>query len=164
MDLFIVRHAWAAERDQRAFPNDALRPLTDAGRERFARMAERLVERGLNPRLIATSPLVRCMQTAEVLARAIGTRAQIVQCDELCPGGDPKHLLAWTEEHAPGMEQIAWVGHAPDLGYLAAILIGRGDGWIRLAKGSVTAIRFPHLPEFGRGELRWLVTAKILGC
>ena len=37
MELFIIRHAWAAERDDAAFPDDSLRPLTDKGRKRFAR-------------------------------------------------------------------------------------------------------------------------------
>ena len=47
MNLFIIRHAWAAERDDAAFPDDSLRPLTDEGRKRFARMVEALVPRGL---------------------------------------------------------------------------------------------------------------------
>ena len=33
MDLFIIRHAWAAERDDSAYPDDSLRPLTEEPQE-----------------------------------------------------------------------------------------------------------------------------------
>ena len=33
-----------------------------------------------------------------------------------------------------------------------------------MAKGAVAAIRFEELPEIGGGELKWLATAKLLGC
>jgi len=163
MDLFIIRHAWAADRDDSAYPDDSLRPLTDEGRNRFARMTEALVHRGLTPPLIITSPMLRCVQTAEILAAAIGKKAKVVEEKELLPGGDPKHLLAATEQHVCGLEQVAWVGHAPNLGYLVAGLIGLDDGYLDLKKGAVAALGFPESPELGRGELRWLVTAKVLG-
>ncbi len=162
MDLFIIRHAWAAERDDSAFPDDSLRPLTEKGSNRFARMIEALVPRGLTPQLIVTSPMLRCLQTAEILAKALGEKAKVVKREELLPGGDPKHLLAWTEEHASGLDQVGWVGHAPDVGYLAAALIGLDKGWLDLKKGAIAALGFPGSPDFGRGELLWLVTAKIL--
>ena len=163
MDLFIIRHAWAAERDDSAYPDDSLRPLTAAGRDRFAQMVEALVPRGLAPQLIVTSPMLRCVQTAEVLAAALGERTKVVQRKELLPGGDPKHLLAGTEKHAAGLDQVAWVGHAPDVGYLAAALIGLDDGWMDFKKAAIAALRFAGPPELGRGQLQWLVTAKILG-
>ena len=163
MNLFIIRHAWAEERDEAKYPDDALRRLTEEGRTRFARMVELLVPRGLKPELIAASPMLRCRQTAEVLAAAVGKKAQVVECAELLPGGDPKRLLAWTEEHAGGLKEVAWVGHAPDVGHLAALLIGQDDGWMEFKKGAIAAIRTADSPELGRGELQWFVTAKILG-
>ena len=163
MDLFIIRHAWAAQRDGSAYPDDSLRPLTDEGRNRFTRVIEALVSRGLAPQLIFTSPMLRCVQTAEVLAAALGEKIEVAQRKELLPGGDPKHLLAATEKHASGLDRVAWVGHAPDVGHLAAGLIGLDNGWLDLKKGAIVALRFAGSPEFGRGELQWLVTAKILG-
>jgi phosphohistidine phosphatase len=163
MELFIIRHAWAAERDDAAFPDDALRPLTDKGRQRFASMVAALVPRGLSPQLIVTSPLLRCVQTAEILLAALGAETKLVERKELLPGGDPKHLLAWTEGHASGLERVAWVGHAPDVGYLAAMLAGLEDGWLDMKKGAMAALAFSGSPELGRGELKWFVTAKILG-
>lgn len=163
MDLYIIRHAWAGQFGDPAWPNDSQRPLTDEGRERFAKMAKRLVEIGVTPDLIATSPMVRCVQTAEILAKAVGDNAQVVEREELLPGGDAESLIAWTAKQARHHEQIAWVGHAPDVGYLAAALHGRGARMIHFSKGAVAAIRFEGSPSSGGGELRWLVTAKILG-
>ena len=61
-------------------------------------------------------------------------------------------------------EELAWVGHAPDVGDMTKALLGSSSGEIRFAKGGIAAIHFDGLPAVGRGELWWLVTAKILGC
>ena len=126
MDLYIVRHAWAADRDDPQWPDDDLRPLTEDGKERFAQMAAKLVDRGMKPELIATSPLVRCVETARLLAAAAG-KAEVVELDELRPGSDLDGLLRWTVRQARKHQQIAWVGHAPDVNRLAAAMIGDGD-------------------------------------
>jgi hypothetical protein len=47
---------------------------------------------------------------------------------------------------------------------LTAALIGDLQGAIRFAKGAVAAVRFPDRVALAEGELRWLVTAKMLGC
>jgi phosphohistidine phosphatase SixA len=83
--------------------------------------------------------------------------------DELAPGSDLAAMLKWTIKQAQH-EEIAWVGHAPDVSLLAGALIGQSGGGIGFAKGAVAAICFDDVPELGQGELRWLVTAKILGC
>ena len=71
MYLYIVRHAWAANRDDSRWPDDGMRPLTAEGRERFTRVVKRLVGGGLTPGIIASSPLVRCVETAQLLAAAL---------------------------------------------------------------------------------------------
>ena len=164
MDLYIIRHAWAGQHGDPAWPDDSQRPLTEEGRARFARMVEQLVDRGLKPGVIATSPMVRCVQTAEVLAAALGGRAEVVPRDELLPDGDFEQLLAWTAKQSRRHDKIAWVGHAPDVGRLAAAVIGGQCAGIGFSKGAVAAIEFDDSPEPGGGELRWLVTAKVLGC
>jgi hypothetical protein len=47
---------------------------------------------------------------------------------------------------------------------MIAALLGDGTAGIAMAKGAVACIRFEQLPEIGQGELRWLATAKLLGC
>ena len=165
MDLYIVRHAWAGHYGDPAWPDDRLRPLTEDGRERFARVVERLVELDFAPGLIATSPMVRCRQTADLIAQGVPDSPEVVELDELYPGSDLQGLMKWTARAQREHEQVAWVGHAPDVGRLAAAVIGKaeGEGWIRFAKGAVAAVRFDDRPKAGEGELRWLVTANVLG-
>ena len=161
MFLYIVRHAWAGHSGDPAWPDDAQRPLTDEGRKRFAKVARRLAQAGCSPALIASSPLVRCRQTAAVLAERLPGGPPIVELDALRPGSDLEALLQWTAEQAPS--DVAWVGHAPDVGRMTAALIGEGQGHIRLAKGGCAAIAIDGPPRLAGGELYWLATARLLG-
>ncbi|OHB72767.1 MAG: phosphohistidine phosphatase SixA [Planctomycetes bacterium RBG_13_63_9] len=164
MDLFIIRHAQAGRFGDPAWPDDSQRPLTDEGQRRFALMVETLAERGFAPEIIATSPAVRCRQTAEIVAQGVPDRPEVVELAALLPGNDLKALMDWTKQQSAQFRRIAWVGHAPDVGRLAAELIGDRATWIRFSKGAIAAIRFPGSAELGGGELRWLVTSKTLGC
>ena len=164
MDLFIIRHAQAGRFGDPAWPDDSQRPLTDEGQQRFAQMVAILVQRGFAPEIIATSPMLRCLQTARLVAEGLPGDPEVVALDSLVPGGDLEALMEWTAEQASHYREIAWVGHAPDVGRLAAVLIGDKDGWIRFAKGAIAAVRFLGLPTVSDAELRWLVTAKVLGC
>src|SRR4051812_19864292 len=66
LELYIVRHA-AAE-DVPAGTPDAYRPLTTKGREKFRKTARKVAVKVRSIDLIFTSPLVRAVQTAEILA------------------------------------------------------------------------------------------------
>ena len=162
MDLYIIRHAWAADRDDPRWPDDDLRPLTDNGKKRFAEVVKKLAGHGVTPEIIATSPLVRCVETARLLAAESG-KADVIELEELRPGGDVDALLHWTARQARQHQQIACVGHAPDVNRLTAVMIGDRDSSIHFAKGGVAGVRFDGVPALGGGELRWLVTAKVLG-
>lgn len=162
MLLHIVRHAWAGQADADRWPDDGQRPLTAKGRKRFARLVRRLAKRGFRPELVVTSPLVRCQQTAELLAEGTGG-PPLVARSELAPGSDLEKLLAWTAETAASREEIAWVGHAPDVGQMVAALIGSVGGQIHLAKGAVATVEFAGLPQLGQGELCGLLVPKMLG-
>ena len=161
MILYIVRHAWAGEHGDPAYPDDALRPLTAKGLKRFRRAAKRLAKRGFAPGSIATSPLVRCRQTADALLERLDEQTTLVELPELSPGAVLEPLLDWTRQHSE--QDVAWVGHAPDVSRLTAKLIGATGDQIDFAKGAVAAISFDGSPGSGTGTLLWLVTAEMLG-
>lgn len=161
MILYIIRHAWAHEHDSQRWPNDADRPLTDDGCQRFEKVAKALVKRGVSPSRIATSPLVRCRQTAEILQKHLSKRVVLDQLDALAPGSDLRRALDWTQ--AQPDDDVAWVGHMPDVAELTAALIGRGEASIHFAKGATAAICMKRLVP-GQGQLQWLATAKVLDC
>ena len=100
MDLYIIRHAWAGEYGDPQWPDDAQRPLTKKGRKRFADMVDILSRRGVEPSIIATSPAVRCRETAQILAEGLIDRAEVIDRQELLPHGDLDSLLKWTAQQA----------------------------------------------------------------
>lgn len=162
MRLYIVRHAWAEEPNEFQYPDDSQRPLTEDGRRRFRREAEKLVQRGVRPMKIATSPYLRTVQSAEILAKAIEGKSEVSKLDALAPGSDLEALIAWTSKLED--KEAAWVGHMPDVGWLTSQLIGAATNRIGFSKGAIAAIDFDGKPEAGRGFLCWLVTARMLGC
>jgi phosphohistidine phosphatase len=160
MLLYIVRHAFAGQNGDPRYPDDALRPLTKKGRKRFSRMIKRLVQRDFAPELVASSPLVRCRQTADVICDRTGTRTKLQELESLAPGGPLEMLVAWSNEQ--GVEELAWVGHSPDVDRFVAALIGARDGAIVMAKGAVAIIQFEDEIVASQGELRGLATPKLL--
>src|SRR6185369_5784196 len=107
MILYIVRHAWAVERDEWKGPDDNSRPLTEDGRKRFARVAKRLVKRDFSPDMIATSPLLRARETADIIAARVPDGPQVIELPALGPSSDLNALLQWTAEQA--VDEMAWV-------------------------------------------------------
>lgn len=162
MLIYLVRHAWAGQHGDPTYPDDTQRPLTDQGKKRFRRVVKKLLKRGFAPTAVATSPLVRARETAEIIAELVAAAPPLAVLDDLAPGGRLESLLAWSRE--AGADAVAWVGHAPDIEEMAAHLIGAGSGQIAFAKGAVAAIRFDRALEAGSGALIWLATAELLRC
>lgn len=165
MNLFIIRHAWAEERDSALWPDDSKRPLTSEGIARFREVLNAIRPRGFDVSVIGTSPYTRCEQTARLTSEAFKKNPPPIELLEaLEPGSDLEAVVEWTNRQiSVGHDGVAWVGHAPDTDDLAALLIGDGKGLLRFAKAAVALIRFEERVVPGEGELRWLVTAKILG-
>ena len=67
MELILIRHARAFERDAAAWPDDSRRPLTENGRDQFARFAKRLRRVAPEVDLVESSGFVRAWQTALLL-------------------------------------------------------------------------------------------------
>ena len=156
--LYVIRHAVAEEGSDGVLDSD--RRLTPKGRKRFARMVERLIGRGLEIDLIATSPLVRCRETAEILAAGLGGSPRVEVVAALAPGADWQSLVEWTVQQDAG--RVAWVGHAPCVGRLVAVSIGDASAAVRMSKGAIAAIALDDGPG-QPGELDWLVTPELLG-
>ena len=70
MEVFLVRHAIAHERNRKRWPDDAKRPLTPAGKQKFRKAARGLAKWLPKSAALLTSPYVRARETAEILAAA----------------------------------------------------------------------------------------------
>lgn len=158
MEIYLIRHAIAEERGE-AWPDDDLRPLTKEGVTRFAEAARGLLEFDAPPGRILTSPLVRARQTAELLAAAIEPPSPPAVMEELAPGYPPSKVLSKVRK-LEGTGPIALVGHEPDLGHLAAHLLGASRP-IPFKKGGMCRIDvvWGRPP---RGTLVWFLPPKAL--
>ena len=122
---------------------------------------KKLAKRGFAPCAIATSPLVRCRQTAEVICERLVPPPALAELPALEPGSHLGPLIEWS--NAQGVDELAWVGHAPDVNWLAAALVGARETGFDFAKGAVAAIAFDGQISEGAGTLLWLATPKSLG-
>jgi phosphohistidine phosphatase len=160
IQLYLVRHAIAEERGPE-WPDDRLRPLTKEGAARMAREAASLVEVASRPDEILTSPLVRTRQTADILAAAWPKKIKVTEIEPLAPGGRPRAVLQALEAFAR-RGSLALVGHEPGIGELTAALIGMRTP-LAFKKGAVALVEVALLPPPpGSGELRWLLSPRIL--
>lgn len=159
LELYLIRHGLAAERGPQ-FPDDSLRPLTSRGIAGLRKEAKALNELGIGFDLILASPLVRTRQTAEALGESLQARPAILLSDALAPAGTPAAVIQEIGRHAR-TARLALVGHEPNIGELAAHLIGARSR-MPFKKGAICRIDFLVLPPKGVGELRWFLPPKVL--
>ena len=161
MDLLIVRHAIALDRDHRRWREDAVRPLSPAGIRRARKAAAGLKKLTVRPQRLLTSPLLRAKQTAGILTDVAGWPAA-EEAPELSPGEPVMAVLALLAKDRSKLTAV--VGHQPDLGHLlAACLLGGGDSLpIEMKKNAVACVSFNGKPRAGHAALKWLATPRML--
>jgi phosphohistidine phosphatase len=158
MKLLLIRHAKAEDRTLFTLSDkkDALRALTPNGRKTMRQVAKGLRKHAPDIDVLATSPLLRARQTADIVAKVFGV-AEAVEVTVLLPGAKGEELLDWLRAHAADAV-VALVGHEPDLSELAGwLLTGKRQSVITLKKGAACLLEFPDKPAPGRGVLAWLL-------
>ena len=158
-ELYLVRHGVAAERGD-DWPDDTKRPLTATGVSRFREVVEGLVSFGVGIDEIYSSPLVRAWQTAELLSAGLSDRPAVRALDELAPGHELSSVLVALAKRVR-RRRVALVGHEPDLGELAAALLGAQRA-LTFRKGGVCRIDVDRLDTSTSGSLIWFFPPKIL--
>jgi phosphohistidine phosphatase len=161
MDLLIVRHAIAFERDHHRWRDDAARPLSPTGVKRARNAAAGLKVFCEAPDRLVTSPLLRAIQTAQILTKDAGwPRAE--EAPELSPGEPAVDVLRLLSKDR--VKRVAIVGHQPDLSALLGLcLIGEGRPVaIDIKKSAVACVSFGGSPRAGRATLQWLATPRML--
>jgi phosphohistidine phosphatase len=161
VELIVVRHAIACERDRVRWKDDRTRPLTAEGRKRFRKIAAGLGRFAKKPDLVFTSRLVRSVETAEILEKSAGWPAA-TRCSELAPESAPAQTL--KQLRAERCARIAIVGHEPHLSrFVGACIAGAGArAVIEIKKGGVAILRFKHRIGFGGATLLALLPPRAL--
>ena len=154
MRVYVMRHGPAE--DDALSGRDADRALTPNGRQRVRNVAQELARRAETPRLVLSSPLVRALQTAEIVAALTNPEEGVAIQPALSPGGDLRRLLDALLRQ--GARRVMIVGHEPDLSGLVTALVP-GLGPPSLDKAMVVGLR---LHEGAAPERRFVLSPKDL--
>ncbi|PLZ89056.1 phosphohistidine phosphatase SixA [Fischerella muscicola CCMEE 5323] len=163
VELYFIRHGIAEVATDDI--KDEERRLTKQGRQKTEKVAQRLKKLGLHFDFVATSPLVRARQTADILMAA-GLSSQIEECTHLAPDGNIYNwVVNWLEPKNFAPEtKLALVGHEPCLSRWAEILVwGEAKEHLVLKKAGMIGIKVPETGSpLGRGQMFWLTPPKYL--
>lgn len=144
MELYLIRHGIAA--DRKSDTQDESRELTNEGREKTRKVAKRLYDLDLRFDLILTSPYVRSRQTAQILHEC--GLGQIEASSYLAPKGNIADWVDWLEQKQmlATDARLAMVGHQPNLGQWAEILVWGDTRGVGLTDISQSPPRLENLP------------------
>src|SRR5246127_1461784 len=161
MQLYIVRHGIAVDREDPNCPPDPDRFLTQEGIEKARQVAKGVSEIGAAPDLLISSPYLRAYQTAEIFADELGySKQKIRKTDQLLPGAEPLQLYRELAKDKD-LSAVFVVGHAPHLDDLIATAIGSKHHISSLKKAGVALVELKRLVP-PSGQLVWLSTPKLL--
>jgi len=153
MDIYLVRHGIAVGRED-GVP-DGFRPLTGKGRRRFRKTARAFAKLGRRKLdLILSSPLVRAVQTAEILAGE-ARHGEVGVLEELDPEFGVESLLEALAKRADGLKSVALVGHEPQLSSVLAVLAGVPADSLDLKKGAIVHLDGTDLSRPGSAGAYW---------
>jgi phosphohistidine phosphatase len=158
MDLYILRHAIALIREADGGGSDEERPLTDRGAAKLRRVLRGMKALGLSFDRILTSPYLRALQTAEIVAAEMGAPRKVEQTLHLAPAGDPRALMALLRSRRGDQGSVLVVGHEPYLSELISVLISGATGVaVTMKKAGLCKLTL-DTPRYGRcARLEWLL-------
>jgi phosphohistidine phosphatase len=152
MKVYFVRHGKASQ----TAPSDEQRPLTEDGIESAKNLAVALKKAGCKPTIIYTSPRVRALQTATIIADEFGMTAQVNNaCNfefnakaaaELCTGYDEE-------------DEIMFVGHNPSMSEVVQHITGAA---VELSTGAIACVTEFYPPSTRNAVLKWLLTPRVI--
>src|SRR5665647_463183 len=158
MDLFVLRHGKAGQSADG--PDDRKRALTADGKDQMRKVGKWMRRKKFSFEIIATSPLTRAYETADIVARTLGQKERLAVWEELVPGGDMDTICYQAAQFGEDAAVLI-VGHEPQLSTLISRIIAGDDSVsIILAKGGLAKIRNYAFDKRPSGDLQWLLTPR----
>lgn len=142
MQVFLVRHAEAVE--ETLVLRDPYRHLTARGRTQARALGDRLRWHDCVPTRIWSSPLVRAVQTAELVATGLACETSVEIVVDLAPDGSARDLHAALRA-LPADTAIMLVGHEPSMSAIGSLIVG----------GDLHALDKAQAARVVDGVLRW---------
>jgi phosphohistidine phosphatase len=162
MQLYIVRHGIAIDREDPKSPSDPERYLTSEGLKKTREVARGFAALKISPDVFISSPYVRAMQTAEIFAEETKfAKSKIKQTELLLPGAEPAAFFRELQRTSRTEESAICFGHAPHLDELIAFALGSKKGLTQLKKAGAACLELTRISP-PAGLLTWLSTPKIL--
>src|SRR6185312_12207803 len=118
--LYLIRHAKASW-DQ-ADLTDFDRPLTELGERHAHDIGKELKQQQVKPDLIISSPAVRALTTAKIIAQELGYDQAKIAIDEQIYTGGVEELMTIIKAIKPSHRKIFFFGHNPSLTWLLHFL------------------------------------------
>lgn len=154
MKLFLLRHGIAE--DGAPGGRDAERALTAEGTAQLKQIAGALVDADVRVDVLRASPYRRALETARLVAPAVGWRGEPETAPELVPDAAPEEAIALLKELRRA-QAVMFVGHEPHLSSLTALLLAARPGAVHFKKAGLCRIDLERIGP-GAGEMRWLLT------
>jgi phosphohistidine phosphatase len=161
MQLYIVRHGIAIDREDPKCPPEAERYLTEEGVEKTKQVAEAVAALGIQADLMFSSPYVRATQTAAIFASELEySKQKIRRTDSLLPGAEPGAFLRELAREKD-VSTVLCFGHAPHVDGLLAAAVGASRHITSMKKAGVALVELKRLSP-PNGQLVWLITPKLI--
>ena len=153
MNLYLVRHA-DAEKTQPG-KKDEERRLSKEGKERIREAAEQWFYFVKKIDLICTSPYIRAVETAEIIAQCLEYKGEIIKEKVLAAGSLTKDLIELINLFYGN--DILVVGHQPDLSEHISNLISLKGALVDFKKAAIAKISFNGKVNLSKGYLEYLI-------
>lgn len=153
MKLYLVRHGKAQAADGSV--EDAARQLTPDGRKRLETEAQALARMSIDPLHIFSSPRLRALETAEIIAKALNKQVEVRE--EVNYDFDVRAIGKLIHGLPPDAE-VMFVGHEPTMSDTIHELTGAN---VVMKVGSLARVDIEGSQTDLYGQLVWLLAPRV---
>jgi phosphohistidine phosphatase len=153
MNIYLIRHGDAENISKGT--RDFDRRLTTEGELKIKKAAD--FWKTLVPAfdIILSSPYIRALQTAKIIASAYNYKKDIITDKRISSGCATEDMLELVNSFQA--LEIAVIGHQPDLSNHTSILISGSGAYVDYKKGTIAKISFHNKAKEGKGVLEFLI-------
>lgn len=155
MNIYLIRHG--IPENVSLTKNDADRKLTEKGIAQMIASAKdwKIFQNKFD--WIVTSPLIRAVQTAEIIAKEFEIIDKMIVDNRLALNSKTEHLIDLVDE-LDG-DDIALVAHEPDLSSHLSNLVSSSGANFTFQRGMMAKISFNGKMRLGKGVLEFMIPA-----
>jgi phosphohistidine phosphatase len=153
MNLYLIRHSIAENIsiDKKDFD----RELTEEGKFVIKKTSQAWKNYISNVDVVLTSPLMRSIQTAEIISSNLQEKQNVIKDNNLGTGSRTADLIELL--NSLEYKNVAVVGHQPDLSQHINNFCGTGSFNLAFPPASLAKIEFENSIKYGRGRLIYFV-------